>query len=260
MTLLISTYSTIIPVLLVYFSGWFIISLIKRRNDVADIAWGLGFCIVAWTTYQKNQPLLSTSNIATILVTIWAVRLSTHIYFRNRTKTEDYRYRTWREVWGKWFYIRSFLQVFIFQGILLLIISTPILIANTQFSQDENIVLKILGIGIWSLGFFFETVGDRQLSIFIKNKNNQGKILTTGLWKYSRHPNYFGEITQWWALWILTLSHPYGWAGIIGPLTITFLILKVSGIPLLEKKMERNPNFNTYKEKTSILFPLPPKK
>ena len=158
------------------------------------------------------------------------------------------------------FHFYGFLQVFILQGFFLLIISTPVLIANTQNTQNESILLKIIGVGIWIIGFFFESIGDRQLSVFIKNKSNQGKILTNGLWKYSRHPNYFGEITQWWGLWILTLSQSYGLIGVIGPLTITFLILKVSGIPLLEKKMEANPAFQAYKEKTSILIPLPPKK
>jgi steroid 5-alpha reductase family enzyme len=112
---------------------------------------------------------------------------------------------------------------------------------------------------VWVIGFFFESVGDAQLSRFIKDPANKGKLMQSGLWKYTRHPNYFGEVTQWWGLWIIALSVSYGWLGIIGPLTITTLILKVSGIPLLEKSMEGNPEFQEYKKRTSVFFPLPPK-
>ena len=120
-------------------------------------------------------------------------------------------------------------------------------------------ILDLFGVALWVFGFCFESVGDAQLARFIKNPENKGKLLQSGLWAYTRHPNYFGEVTQWWGLWIVALSVPNGWFGIIGPITITFLILKVSGIPMLEKKMTENPEFTEYKRRVSIFFPLPPK-
>ena len=114
----------------------------------------------------------------------------------------------------------------------------------------------VLGVAVWLFGFYFEAVGDAELSRFIKNPVNKGKLLQSGLWSLTRHPNYFGEVAQWWGLWLVALSVPNGWLGIIGPITITFLILKVSGIPMLEKKMEENPDFAEYKRKTSVFIPL----
>ena len=249
---------TLIGFIWLYMSSWFIVSLIIKRNDVADIAWGLGFLLVALTTYPYSSPSM-LNTIATLLVCIWALRLSLHIYKRNKHRSEDYRYQEWRKAWGQLFYLRSYVQVFLLQGLLLLIIATPIILINNGVTRPLG-WLEAFGIITWYIGFFFESVGDYQLSIFIKNPMNKGKILDTGLWKYSRHPNYFGEVTQWWGMWILSLTAPYGFFGIIGPLTITGLILFVSGIPLLEKKKAGNPDFEQYKQKTSMFIPLPPKK
>ena len=121
-------------------------------------------------------------------------------------------------------------------------------------------MISILGILVWLIGFLFESVGDSQLNKFIKDPANNGKIMTTGLWKYSRHPNYFGEVTQWWGIWLIAISSTYNWVSLLGPLTITLLILKVSGIPLLEKKMSEQKDFLEYSRKTSIFIPWFPKK
>lgn len=125
--------------------------------------------------------------------------------------------------------------------------------------SDQLIFANFLGLVIWLIGFFFEAVGDAQLSEFLKNPKNKGKIIQTGLWRYTRHPNYFGEVAQWWGIWLITLGIPLGWFGIIGPLTITVLILFVSGVPLLEKKYQGRADFEAYKKQTSVFFPLPPK-
>jgi steroid 5-alpha reductase family enzyme len=138
----------------------------------------------------------------------------------------------------------------------MILVSSPIIFINTF--PSKFVFLDLLGILIWTFGFFFESVGDFQLSRFIKSK--KGGIMKSGLWKYTRHPNYFGEVIQWWGIWLIALSVSYGWVSVIGPLLITFLILKVSGIPLLEKKMEENDEFREYKKNTSMFFPLPPKK
>ncbi len=238
---------------------WFFISLIKKRNDVADIAWGLGFMLMAWVSFFLSGDFHIRGLIAGVLISIWGLRLAFHIYGRNKNKTEDYRYLAWREEWGKWFYLRSYFQVYILQGALLFLIIFPTLIINNSINYPLG-VLDILGIIVWIIGFYFESVGDSQLAQFIKNPENKGKLMQTGLWAYTRHPNYFGEVVQWWGLWLIALSIPNGWLGIIGPITITFLILKVSGIPMLEKKMEQNIEFAEYKRKTSMFIPLPIKK
>jgi steroid 5-alpha reductase family enzyme len=251
-----NSYLLIVFCLFVYMTGWFIFSLIKKRNDVADIAWGLGFIFVAWISLLIFKGFDLASFLVGSMVTIWGSRLSFHIYKRNKGKKEDYRYLEYRNYWGKYFYIRSYLQIYLLQGLLLLLISTPVIIINSRTIDRFNIFI-FLGILLWIIGFLFESISDHQLSRFISNKENKGKIMMAGLWKYSRHPNYFGEVVQWWGIYLISLS--YSLIGIIGPIVITFLILKVSGIPLLEKKMSENPRFIEYKKRVSVFFPLPPK-
>ena len=251
-------YLTLILILFVYMSLWFVVSLIKKRNDVADVAWGLGFVLMTWTSYFLSGDPGIRGLLVGILVSIWGLRLAWHIYRRNKGKAEDYRYLAWRKEWGKWFYPRTYAQVYLLQGMFLFLIVMPVLLVNKSMGTALGI-LDLFGVALWVFGFCFESVGDAQLARFIKNPENKGKLLQSGLWAYTRHPNYFGEVTQWWGLWIVALSVPNGWFGIIGPITITFLILKVSGIPMLEKKMTENPEFTEYKRRVSIFFPLPPK-
>jgi steroid 5-alpha reductase family enzyme len=239
-------------------TGWFIAARIRGRNDIADVAWGLGFILVAVVSMIAGHVFSLRALLVSTLVLIWGLRLALHIHSRNRGKGEDPRYRKWREEWGKWFVLRSFLQVFMLQGILLLLVAVPIIFTNTAPATPLG-WLDFLGLAVWLYGFCFEAVGDRQLLKFIRNPANKGTLMTSGLWRYSRHPNYFGEVTLWWGIWLMTLALPGGWLTIIGPLTITFLILKVSGIPMLEKPYEDRADFQEYKLRTSAFFPLPPK-
>jgi len=244
-------------ILFIYVNTWFLISIIKKRNDVADEAWGLGFVILAWASLIISNKFELQNIIINMLVSIWGIRLFWHIHSRHKGKEEDSRYASWRKAW-KLFYLRSYLQIFLLQGFFLFIISTPVLIANKNPSQSIYISI-LIGIVVWIIGFLFESIGDRQLSQFIKNPENKGKLMTQGLWKYTRHPNYFGEVTQWWGIWLIALSSTSGIFGIIGPITISILIIFVSGIPLLEKKYRGRPDFEEYKKKTSVFFPLPQK-
>jgi steroid 5-alpha reductase family enzyme len=243
--------------LLAYMSVWYVISLIFKRNDVADIAWGLGFVYLGWLSFAYS-PLFHRAIIVNILVTIWGGRLAWHIFSRNRKKPEDSRYQEWRQKW-KLFYLRSFLQIFLLQGILLYIIALPVLFVNAMRPTPITI-LDVIGVAVWLTGFYFESVGDRQLKNFISDPKNKGKIMDQGLWKYTRHPNYFGEVTMWWGIFILVLSAPGGFITFVGPLTITLMILFVSGVPLLEKKYQGRADFEEYKKRTSIFLPLPPRK
>lgn len=254
-----SYFVSLILILFAYMSLWFVISLIKKRNDVADVAWGLGFVLITWTSFFISEDSGVRGLLVGVLVGVWGLRLAWHIHTRNKGKAEDYRYLAWRKEWGKWFYLRSYFQVYLLQGALLFLIVMPVLLINKNGGAGLGL-LDFIGVAVWLVGFLFEVIGDAQLARFIKNPANKGKLMQSGLWAYSRHPNYFGEVTQWWGVWLVALSVPYGWFGIIGPLTITFLILKVSGVPLLERKMDENPEFEAYKERVSIFIPWKPKK
>lgn len=252
-------FSILAGVLFVYMNLWFIFSLMRKRNDVADVAWGLGFVLLAWVSFFIGGYASAVGFVVSMLVTVWGIRLAWHIHTRNAGKAEDYRYVEWRRTWGKWFYVRSYAQVYLLQGLLLYLVVFPVLVINK--SPDVTLgTFGIVGLVVWMIGFFFEAVGDRQLATFIKDPTNKGKLMTKGLWAYTRHPNYFGEVTEWWGIWLMTLSTPLGLPALIGPLTITFLILKVSGIPMLEKKMAEHPDFGEYAKRVSVFIPMPPKK
>ena len=228
-----SYYLILASTLFLYVTIWFIVSLIKKRNDVADIAWGFGFVLLAWVA-EYLSGFTVRSLLVNLLVTLWGTRLALHIHRRNRGKAEDYRYQAWRKEW-KHFVLRSFLQVYMLQGILLYLTGVPVLFINHAPASALGWI-DLIGLAIWLTGFSFESIGDRQLREFIRHPANKGRIMDKGLWRYSRHPNYFGEVTQWWGIFVVAQSLPGSWCTVIGPLTITVLILFVSGVPLLEKK------------------------
>lgn len=242
-----------------FMTGMFVVAILEKRNDVADVVWGLGFVLATVVALLLQSELATRALLVSVLVFIWGGRLALRIFLRNRKKKEDKRYKQWRQEWGKYFYLITFLQVFMLQGLLILVIVSPVVWTIYQPSSSLNL-LDMLGLVVWLTGFTFEAVGDYQLDQFKKDPAGKGKIMQTGLWHYSRHPNYFGEVSLWWGVYIIALSVPHGWLTIFGPLTITFLILKVSGIPLLEKHYEGNQAFEEYKKRTSAFFPMPPKK
>jgi steroid 5-alpha reductase family enzyme len=242
--------------LLIYMTGWFLAAQIRGRNDIADVAWGMGFVLVSAVSIVAGGSYPARGLLVSSLVLAWGFRLALHIHSRNSGKAEDPRYKKWREEWGRWFVLRSFLQIFMLQGILVLLVALPILYINTAPAVEFG-WLDMLGCIIWLLGFSFEATADRQLTRFIRDPRNRGHIMTGGLWRYSRHPNYFGEVTLWWGLWLIACSLPGGWLTLVGPLTITILILKVSGIPMLEEHYQGRADFEEYKHRTSAFFPLP---
>ncbi len=252
---MMSVYAVIALALVVYMSAWFAVACVTHRNDVADIAWGLGFVLMSWIAFSLSENSVR-SLLVNVLVTIWGLRLTVHIAKRNLGKPEDSRYAAWRASW-KYFYIRSYFQVFMLQGIFLYVILQPVLVIHASASTSLTL-LDAVGTLAWVSGFFFESVGDAQLKRFLRDPANRGKIMTSGLWAYSRHPNYFGEVLQWWGIFLLALAVPFGYWTIVGPALITLLILFVSGIPMLEKKYAGRPDFEIYKKRTSIFIPLPP--
>jgi steroid 5-alpha reductase family enzyme len=256
---LIHIFFTATLILFPYMTALFLIALKRKDNSIADVAWGSGFILVAWSTLVLHGSFSPRQWIVNLLVLIWGLRLAIRIHLRNRGKGEDVRYRKWRQEWGKSFVIRSYFQVFVLQGFILLLNITPVLFVNT-YDAGKTGFLDLLGVSVWFLGFIFESVGDLQLDRFIQDPGNRGKVMDQGLWHYSRHPNYFGEVTMWWGIYLLALSVPGGWISIIGPLTITYIILFVSGVPMTERFMEDNAVFADYKRRTSVFIPWFPKK
>lgn len=240
-----------------YASLWFAISLLIKRNDIADIAWGLGFVAIVFFLFITQAPTLQ-SVIVYILTVIWGIRLAIHIGFRSKGKPEDFRYKKWRDEWGKYFVLRSYLQVYLLQGFFMWIISAPIIVVSMTKNQAIS-PFVLAGSIIWLIGFAFESIGDYQLMIFIKQRQNKSDIMQTGLWKYTRHPNYFGEVLVWWGIFLMVLPLEYGLWAIISPIAISFLLLYVSGIPMLEEKYNHNLAFQEYKKITSAFFPMLPK-
>jgi steroid 5-alpha reductase family enzyme len=253
-----------------FMTFFFLFAQVKKNNGLADMAWGLGFIVVALSSliYQTLTKGFATINLAALvlsaLVLIWGARLFFYIGIRNFNKPEDYRYVAMREKWKTNLYLKAYVYVFMLQGVLLYIISLPIQISYTLENvgvEMVSIIVIIVGVVLWIIGFIFEAVGDAQLKTFKKDPKNKGEIMQSGLWKYTRHPNYFGESLMWWAIWIVSISTflPLAFVGVVGPLLITLLLLFVSGVPLLEKKYKDNPKFQAYAKKTSVFFPRKPK-
>ena len=249
----------IIASVFVYVTLGFVYAVLVRRNDIADVMWGPGIAIVSWVSYAQYPTI--TLLILSSLISLWALRLAYHIGTRFFHKTqEDPRYHMWRSQW-QYFYLRSYAQVFLLQGALMILVAMPIIAISLALSPEAKPqeVFVILGIVVWIIGFVFEALGDYQLKVFLQNKKGgmvQGEIMQSGLWRYTRHPNYFGEVTLWWGLWIMTIGAG-AWYGIVGPITITILILYVSGIPMTEARYKGNAEFEEYKKRTSAFFPLP---
>lgn len=236
----------------IYMSLLFLVAVYKKDNSLADIGWGLGFVLIALFTLGNNY--LERHMLITLMTLVWGVRLSAHIFWRGRGKGEDPRYARWRAQWGSYFLIRSYLQVFLLQGFMMLVIATPIIAVNSSTTPGIT-ALDIAGFFVWLLGLLCESVADYQLARFLKNPASKGRIMMQGIWRYSRHPNYFGEVLIWWGMFIVALSVPGGALTIISPLTITTLLLFVSGIPLAEQQIEHLPEFAQYKKQTSIFVP-----
>lgn len=245
----------------IYMTTWFVASLIEKRNDVVDTAWGAGFVLLAWYHLFVAPDPSDRSFLLALLVTVWGVRLVWHISRRNHGKNEDFRYEAWRAQWGNNVYIRSYFEVFMLQGLLMVAISSAYVLAVRSPYRVTLGWLDWAALGIWLTGFFFETVGDWQLMQYKKNPNHKGMIMTRGLWQYTRHPNYFGEVAQWWGIYIIAAGVLEGWFwALLSPLTITILILFVSGVSLLEKKYAGREDWEAYVKKTNKFFPWFPKK
>ncbi len=240
----------------------FVIALIKKDNSIVDTGWGIGFIIVAVVTLSVYGDGIFKQRLVSYLVVLWGLRLSLYIGIRNWGTPEDFRYANWRKQWGNNVVWRSFLQVFMLQGVIMFINSLPVVIVNSgPFVLRKYIALSIIGTAIWFVGFLFEGLADKQMFDFKSDRHpHKAKVMNKGLWKYSRHPNYFGEALMWWGIFLLAIPSGHWYISILAPLTITYLLLKVSGVTLLEKKYEGNDEYELYKKHTNAFLPWFPKR
>lgn len=246
--------------MLAYMSLWFALSCRAGRYDVVDTAWGLGFIVVAWFSVLLTDSWGLVAIVSAALVSVWGIRLAGHIASRNLRKShDDHRYQELRAKWGGAAQTKAFTHIFLLQGALIVCISAPVLAIALAPSAHPT-VFTWAGWAIWVFGIAFEAIADWQLRTFLSHRAaGSHQPMTDGLWRYSRHPNYFGEIVTWWGAALVAVSTG-GWWGIIGAATITILITKVSGIPPLEKHYVHSVPYQTYARTTSLLIPLPRRK
>jgi steroid 5-alpha reductase family enzyme len=240
--------------------GWFI-SLAYRNVTIVDSLWGMGFVLIAWLTFFMSDGFYDRRLLMAVLVSLWGLRLSLYLSWRNWGKGEDHRYGSWREKSGDRFWLVSLFKVFILQAIFLWIISLALQSGQTALKPNSLIWLDILGATMWAIGFIFETVGDWQLARFKADPANKGRVMDRGLWAYTRHPNYFGECLVWWGIFLIALSAPGNWWTILSPIIVTAVLLKMTGIPLTEKALvENRPGYGDYIKRTSAFVPWLPAK
>ena len=243
-----------------------LLSLILRDASIVDVFWGLGFVSVYWIGYvlvhssaNAIQPIPARHLLVGCLVTIWGLRLAVHILLRNWGRGEDFRYARWRGEAGQAWWWRSYFKVFLLQGIILWLVSWPLLAILSGPSSPSLRLLDLLAILVWGTGLFFEAVGDYQLHRFKKDPTNKGQLLNNGLWRYSRHPNYFGDALVWWGFYLFAAASGAWWT-VFSPLLMTFLLRRVSGVAMLERTLsETKPGYAPYMANTNAFFPGRPK-
>ena len=237
------------------------LSLALRDASIVDIAWGLGFVLVAWVSFAVADGSDARRALVVTLTTLWGLRLAAYLAWRNAGKGEDYRYRAMRRRHGARFGLVSLYLVVGLQGLLMWIVSLPVQAAQVPDSPSGLVALDYLGIALWCAGMFFETVGDLQLARFKSDPANEGRVMDRGLWRFTRHPNYFGDFCVWWGLYAVALATGDAWWSVAGPLVMSVLLLRVSGVTLLERHMTRSrPGYDEYARRTSAFFPRPPRR
>lgn len=235
------------------------ISLIRRDASIVDPVWGFGFSMVAWMAWGLSGPSHARGLLLVGLTTAWGMRLSLFLLWRNWGQPEDRRYRAMRQRHGRRFAWVSLIKVFLLQGVLLWFISLPVQVAVALNKSEALGIVDATGLALWGIGLFFETVGDWQLARFRAQPNHVGRVMERGLWKYTRHPNYFGDFCVWWGLYLVATAGG-AWLTVLSPILMSILLLKVSGVTLLESDIsQRRPEYASYKARTNPFFPWFPK-
>ena len=246
--------------LLVMFTLLWLASLWLANASIVDMWWGPAF-IVALTAYLGCElPAHPRGWLILGAVTLWALRLAWHIGLRNIGHGEDPRYRAWRDEHGPRWWWRSYFQVFVLQAVIAWLVSSPLYFA-AQAGAAFPSVWDLTGAFLFAAGLLFESVADAQLAAFKRDPASRGQVMDRGLWRYSRHPNYFGEALLWWGLGLIGASAAGGWMGLAGPALMTFLLLRVSGVAMLERGLlKTRPGYAAYVARTSAFVPWPPRR
>ena len=240
-------------------SVW-ILSVRLRDASIADVCWGLGFVLLAWLYVILSPGATPRSLLVATLTTLWGLRLSVHIFRRNHGQGEDPRYQAMRASHGRAFWWQSLLTVFWLQGAILWFVALPLLVAIRATQPAALTAVDGLGIVFFAIGFGFEVVGDYQLARFRAEPSNRGAVLDRGLWRYTRHPNYFGDATMWWGMYAIAASTPGGWLTVPSPSLMTLLLMRVSGVTLLEDGLKASkPGYRAYIASTPAFFPWVPR-
>ena len=248
-----------IAIAIVMIATW-LVSLALHNASIVDITWGLGFVVVAWVVRLQGDTATDRQWLLVAMATIWGLRLAGYLFWRNHGEPEDYRYRAMRKRYGDRFPIVSLATVFALQGVLMWIVSLPVQLGQVPDSPDLGLI-AVLGVVLWLVGLVFESAGDLQLARFKSDPANQGAVMDRGLWRYTRHPNYFGDACVWWGIAIVAAESGLGAWGLIGALVMNILLLRVSGVALLERSLrKRKPAYEAYAERTSAFVPRPPKR
>lgn len=237
--------------------GVWLLSLALGDASIVDIVWGLGFVVIAWSSQLASESSDGIDLVVRLCVTVWGLRLAGYLAWRNIGKGEDFRYRAMRKKYGSRFPLVSLLTVFLLQGVLMWIVSLPVQIVHVV--DGLSIVFAVVGFVVWGVGLGFEVVGDAQLARFKRDPENAEKVMRTGLWRYTRHPNYFGDFLVWWGIGIASLTAWQSVVGLCGPLVMSVLLMRVSGVPMLEHSIsKRRPGYEEYRRTTSAFFPRRP--
>jgi steroid 5-alpha reductase family enzyme len=235
-------------------------SVWKRNASIVDVIWGPGFAGIALVAFATSDAPLARRALVTGLALVWGLRLGGYLLRRAWGKPEDFRYQAMRRYWGARFPLVSLLTVFALQGVLMWIVSLPLQVAQVAAEPAELGALDALGACLWLVGMFFESVGDSQLARFKADPANAGRVMDRGLWRYTRHPNYFGDCLVWWGFFAIALAVPGGIYTLVGPIAMTVLLRRVSGVTLLERSLvKRRPGYAEYVARTNPFIPGPPR-
>ncbi len=236
-----------------------LLSLVVNDSSIIDIFWGAGFVVLAIAYALITDGVLGRQILVVTLAAVWGLRLTLHIFRRNWGNGEDPRYVAWREQSGANYWWFSYFRVFLLQGVIMWIISAPLLAGQLRDEPESVTVLDIVGVVVWLIGFAFESIGDYQLARFKADPANKGQVMRSGLWAYTRHPNYFGDACVWWGLYLIAAGTPHGWWTVFAPLLMTFLLVRVSGVAMLERSQKKKPGYEEYVKSTSAFIPWLPK-
>ena len=248
-----------ITILCIMVATW-LLSLILKNASIVDIVWGLGFVITSWVLALTIDGDSTRQILLAVMVGAWGLRLGGYLAKRNIGHGEDWRYKAMRKKKGARFGLISLVTVFGLQGVLMWVVSLPVMFGNSDATPGVG-PLAVIGVMVWAVGLSFEAVGDWQLAKFKKDPNNAGKVMQTGLWSLTRHPNYFGDALLWWGIGIVGAETGTGVVGFIGPVVMTVFLLRVSGVPMLERSlMKRREGYAEYAARTSAFIPRPPKR